>query len=230
MNVFSILLAALAPGISLLLFFYLRDRYEPEPIQFVGKLFGFGILLVFPVVWLQQFLMEYFSDRDLFFSFVLAGGIEEFAKWLILLLSIYRHPEFDEPYDAIVYAVAISLGFASLENILYAFLFNLSFSELLLRALLPVSGHALFGVVMGYYLGKAKFKSSFAKLYLSLSLVIPVFWHGLFDWMILTTKSYFIWFILPFMMYLWMRSLQKIKLSQAHSIWKTSAHQHELDE
>ena len=29
--------------------------------------------------------------------------------------------------------------------------------SLLVRALLPVSGHALFGVIMGFFFGKAKF-------------------------------------------------------------------------
>ena len=63
--------------------------------------------------------------------------------------------EFDEHYDGIVYGAAVSLGFATVENILYLFANGLE--SALGRAILPVSSHALFGVIMGYYLGKAKF-------------------------------------------------------------------------
>lgn len=79
-------------------------------------------------------------------------------KWFVLYHLIFRHEAFDEPYDGIVYAVAVSLGYATLENIIYAFLNAASFSALMIRALLPVSAHALFGVMMGYYLGR---RSSF---------------------------------------------------------------------
>ena len=63
--------------------------------------------------------------------------------------------EFDEHYDGIVYGAAVSLGFATVENILYLFANGLE--SALGRAILPVSSHALFGVIMGYYLGKQSF-------------------------------------------------------------------------
>ena len=54
-----------------------------------------------------------------------------------------------------LYGASVSLGFATVENILYLLSFGIDTA--FIRALLPVSSHALFGVVMGYYLGKAKF-------------------------------------------------------------------------
>ena len=82
-------------------------------------------------------------------------GIEEFFKWLILLLAIYRHVEFEDAYDGILYGASVSLGFATVENILYLFTYGTDIA--FMRALFPVSSHALFGVVMGYYIGRAKF-------------------------------------------------------------------------
>ncbi len=45
------------------------------------------------------------------------SGIEEFFKWLILLLTIYHHVDFEDAYDGILYGASVSLGFATVENI-----------------------------------------------------------------------------------------------------------------
>ncbi len=50
-------------------------------------------------------------------SFLISAGLEEFLKWFVLYFVIYKHTSFDEPYDGIVYAVAVSIGFATVENI-----------------------------------------------------------------------------------------------------------------
>ncbi|MCY9589398.1 glutamic-type intramembrane protease PrsW [Paenibacillus chitinolyticus] len=211
MNVFSVLMAAVAPGISLLAYFYLKDRYETEPIHLVGKLFLCGVLLVIPAMVLQNsFMQEIGGDNHFTFAFFISGGLEEFLKWFVVYHLIYRHDSFDEPYDGIVYAVAVSLGFATLENILYAFANGISMSSLLMRALLPVSGHALFGVMMGYYLGKAKFMRSQERKYLLASLFLPILWHGAFDYILLVAANNWIWFMLPFMTLLWIRTLWKV--------------------
>ncbi|MFS0837858.1 glutamic-type intramembrane protease PrsW [Paenibacillus sp. UNC499MF] len=211
MNMFSVLMAAVAPGISLLAYFYLKDRYETEPIHLVGKLFLCGVLLVIPAMVLQNsFMQEIGGDNRFTFAFFISGGLEEFLKWFVVYHLIYRHDSFDEPYDGIVYAVAVSLGFATLENILYAFANGISMSSLLMRALLPVSGHALFGVMMGYYLGKAKFMRTHERKYLLASLFLPILWHGAFDYILLVAANNWIWFMLPFMTLLWIRTLWKV--------------------
>ena len=42
-------------------------------------------------------------------------------KYLVLRWYNYPHDEFDEPYDGIMYAVAASLGFAAIENVMYVY-------------------------------------------------------------------------------------------------------------
>lgn len=218
MNILPIFLAAIAPGLSLLAYFYLKDRYQVEPIRLVMKMFLYGALLVFPVMVLQsELIKELGKGSDFTFSFFMTAGLEEYFKWFLLYHLIYRHAEFDEPYDGIVYAVAISLGYATLENVFYAFLNASSFSALLMRALLPVSGHALFGVVMGYYLGRAKFTPGKAQAFLWLSLLLPIIWHGLFDYILLTARTYWVWIMIPFMTYLWIRALWKVDQANSRS-------------
>lgn len=218
MSVLSVLMAAIAPGVALLSYFYLKDRYDTEPISLVLRVFLFGVLLVFPVMVLQRAFVQGLGDDPFVFSFVISAGLEEFLKWFIVYFAIYKHTSFDEPYDGIVYAVAVSLGFATLENIFYAFLQASTFSSLMIRALLPVSGHAMFGVLMGYHLGRAKFApETTARRHLMLSLLQPIFWHGVFDYILMTTSTYWIWFMVPLMVYLWLRSLWKVNRANAKS-------------
>jgi RsiW-degrading membrane proteinase PrsW (M82 family) len=213
----SVLTAAIAPGVALLAYFYLKDRYDPEPIHQVMKVFLFGVLLVFPVMVLQRAFVHGLGEDPLVFSFIISAGLEEFLKWFLVYFVIYQHATFDEPYDGIVYAVAVSLGFATLENVFYAFLSSSSMSSLLYRAVLPVSGHAMFGVIMGYHMGKAKFDPQRRSRYIAYSLVFPIFWHGLFDYLLLTTKTYWVWFMAPLMAFLWIRSLRKVNRANAKS-------------
>jgi RsiW-degrading membrane proteinase PrsW (M82 family) len=217
LNILPIIMAAIAPGISLLAYFYLKDRYETEPIHLVFRMFIFGIILVFPSLVLQQEFIQELGQNNFTSAFLWSGGLEEFLKWFVLYHIIYRHTSFDEPYDGIVYAVAVSLGYATLENVFYAFINGSSFSNLMIRALLPVSGHALFGVMMGYYLGKAKFNPDQSYKYMWASLLLPIFWHGSFDYVLLVAKSYWAWFMIPFMTYLWIRTLWKVERANARS-------------
>lgn len=211
----GIITAGIAPGVALLSYFYLKDEYETEPISIVLRTFIFGAILVFPIMFIQYVLeKEGIFVSGLMHAFFLAGFLEEYAKWFIVFYIAYKHAEFDEVYDGIVYGAAVSLGFASAENILYllAHGVDLAFT----RALLPVSSHALFGVIMGYYLGKAKFSTGKTKLkFIILSLSVPFLLHGFYDFIIYSLKEWFL-YIIPFMVFLWWLGLRKAKLARKH--------------
>lgn len=208
---FSVLSAAVAPGIALLTYFYLKDKYDAEPLHMVIKVFLLGFLIVLPVLIIQRGLTMWLGEGPLVTAFGISAGVEEVLKWFVLFHMIYNHTEFDEPYDGILYAAAISLGFATVENVLYAFASQASIGTMLVRALLPVSGHAMFGVMMGYYLGRAKFSSGGqTRKFLIFSLAFPLFWHGVYDWILNNTTQYWIWFIVPLMAFLWYGGLGKM--------------------
>lgn len=221
MAVFSILAAAIAPGIALLAFFYLRDRYETEPVHMVVRVFLFGSFIVLPIMVVQRGLLLGLGSHPALSAFLISSAVEEFMKWFVLYHIIYNHLEFDEPYDGIVYAVAVSLGFATVENIFYAWFEQLSLSTLFVRALLPVSGHALFGVIMGYYMGKAKFSSASQKKFLAMSLAYPIFWHGVFNFIMTGWLTYWIGWIVPLMALLWIRGLRKVDQANSSSPFST---------
>ncbi|AZU63172.1 glutamic-type intramembrane protease PrsW [Neobacillus mesonae] len=205
----GILSAGIAPGLALLSYFYLKDEYEPEPISFVLRTFLYGALLVFPIMFIQHVLeTEHLVKSDLFDAFFSTGLLEEFFKWFVLFYAVYQHVEFDEPFDGIVYGVAVSLGFATIENIFY--LIANGVGHAMSRALLPVSSHALFGVIMGFYLGKAKFTEGTKAKWLILSLFIPYILHSFYDFILLSLEHW-VYIIFPFMIFLWWFGLTKVK-------------------
>lgn len=209
----GILSAGIAPGLALLSYFYLKDEYESEPISFVFRAFIFGALLVFPIMFIQYVLeTEHVIQSEFVHAFFSISLLEEFFKWFILIYAVYQHVEFDEPYDGIVYGVAVSLGFATIENIFYLFANGLEYA--IGRALLPVSSHALFGVIMGYYLGKGKFTQTSKNKWITLSLFLPFLFHGIYDFILITIENWLI-FILPFMIFLWWLALRKVKMAHA---------------
>ncbi|MBU8788775.1 MULTISPECIES: glutamic-type intramembrane protease PrsW [Bacillus] len=214
---FGIISAGVAPGIALLMYFYLKEKYETEPIHMVVRLFIVGVLLVFPTMFIQYVLeKENISESNFVISFLSSGFLEEFLKWFLLMFSVYQHANFDEHYDGIMYGTSLSLGFATLENILY--LIGNGVEHAFMRALLPVSSHALFGVIMGFYIGKARFsKRKKQAEWLCLSLFIPAALHGLYDYILLALRNW-IYFMLPFMAFLWWFGLRKAKKARSVNV------------
>lgn len=213
---FILLSVAIAPGLALLSFFYLRNQMATEPRNLVHA-FVYGAALTFPILFIQYVCQEehIFTNsiiQDVFFTSML----EEFFKWFLLMLMIYHHVEFDDPYDGVLYGVALSLGFATVENILY--LLSYGVETALMRALLPVSSHALFGVVMGFYLGKAKFSQlKTERTWLLLALLIPMILHVFYNTVLLLPGKWD-YVIIPFMIFLWLFALRKVKHAHEHLV------------
>jgi len=180
---------ALAPALTIVFYIYLKDKYEREPIKLLLKNFALGasasiiITVVFgtigkliypitdPLSIFQQFIK----------AFILVALVEEFSKYIIVRYVAQKNKEFNEPFDGIVYAVMVSMGFAALENVLYVVQFGMENG--IIRAFTAVPAHATFGILMGYYMGKAKFaKTRKETIRLNLTgLIIAVAFHGLYD-------------------------------------------------
>lgn len=209
---FALISAGVAPGIALLSYFYLKDEYETEPLSFVLRIFTMGALLVFPIMFIQYvFRAEGIAASTAVRAFFLSGLLEEFVKWFVVYFFVYDHREFDEPYDGIVYSASVSLGFATMENILYLLANGVGFA--VTRALLPVSSHALFAVIMGFYFGKAKFTSK-KRRYLFLAFLLSFLLHGMYDFILLTQEKWS-YYMVPFMLLLWWFALRKVKQAKA---------------
>lgn len=177
------------PSVLLFVYIYTHDEH-PEPKGLVLKVALVGALSAIPVVAFIFFVLKPFvpSPTDpllaaAFSAFLEAAIPEEFFKLMAVLLVAYRHPAFDEPFDGIVYCAIASLGFATLENILYVSDGGLNVA--IARALTAVPLHAFCGVIMGYYVGRAKFSSGLRNVgFWFAALFWPILYHGAYDWTI----------------------------------------------
>lgn len=181
----ALLLIAISilPVVLLMIYIYKQDKYEKEPVKllaltFLGGCFGV-IILDLILVYLINAIWE--SETVFYSAFMEAGFPEELSKLTILYLIIWKNKNFNELMDGIVYATFVSLGFACTENIMYVF--SNGFGTGVMRAIISVPGHFLFGVLMGYFFGLAKFSNE-KTLLLLLSFLVPACAHGLFDWLL----------------------------------------------
>jgi RsiW-degrading membrane proteinase PrsW (M82 family) len=188
----GLLVIAIAPAVALFLFFYLRDKYRREPIGVLLVTFALGAASLIPAAMtslsLQRLTGWRSSTPSLLHAFlgamIIVGLVEEGAKFLVVRFYAYHRPEFDEPYDGIMYSVMAALGFATLENIIY--IFSNGAGTGVMRALLAMPSHAFDGVLMGYFLGEAKFaRSNRDGNWLSaLGFGLAVIAHGLYDFIV----------------------------------------------
>ena len=154
------LLAALLPAALLMAYFIKKDRF-PEPTHLLVKTFLFGLLITVPIVVLEFALSGVIIPLSASWwapflnAFLVAGFSEELFKFLVLHLYCARKRDFDEPMDAVVYSVVVSLGFACLENVLYVMQGGMLAAAL--RAVTAVPVHASLGALMGYYYAKQRF-------------------------------------------------------------------------
>ena len=126
MTLFNLLMA-LAPALAITLFIYWKDKHEKEPVGVLVMCFIFGVLICFPAGFWNSGVFGMFGydlDEDngmvisFFMAFFVVGLGEELLKYLVVILYAFRKPCFNEPFDGIVYAVMVSLGFAAFENII----------------------------------------------------------------------------------------------------------------
>jgi protease PrsW len=187
MNILFLLAIALAPGAAIGLYIYFKDKHEREPIGLIVKSFFFGVistlitlLISWPIDLLVPIDPESLSQQAVH-AFLLVAVIEEFSKFIFVRWVLYPNDNFNEPFDGIVYSVSVSLGFAGLENILYVLGDNGGVETAILRMFTAVPAHATFGVLMGYFLGKAKFEHQKSH-YSIYALGVATLFHGAYDY------------------------------------------------
>lgn len=182
----GLLALAVAPGFAICIFIYLKDKYNKEPFGLLLISFIFGMLSIIPAIILQLLSgisTEHLGGQNMasvaLFAYGVVGLSEEISKFLVLRLYCYPKRAFDDPFDGIVYAVMVSMGFATLENIGYVMQHGIGTG--ITRMFLSVPAHATFGVLMGYYTGLAKFDPSKRNYYFLMAILWPVIFHGSFD-------------------------------------------------
>lgn len=179
------IIVAFLPAVAWLAFFYLRDRYEREPIRSVLVFFGLGAVLALPlgivliplvVVPLVDAIGVVTGDViGLFVVFLLVAGLpEEAIKAGVARWRAGSEPDLDEPSDAMVYFTSVGLGFGALETVLFVANSYLGilptgdvalaeatfFQVAVLRALTATVAHGLWSGIVGYYFARSRFQGA----------------------------------------------------------------------
>jgi RsiW-degrading membrane proteinase PrsW (M82 family) len=186
---------ALSGALPALLAMYLVDRLDakrPEPASLRRKVAVFGALSVVPAIVLEMLLSnnvgsslepEFTYQGSSFKAFVVAAGVEEACKILVVYWIVWRRPEFDERMDGIVYASRAGLGFALVENVMYLLFLAPTVEDQLvmwiLRAVLAVPGHAMWTGMIGAMAARRRFDKT--GLGLIGGYLLAVAFHGTYD-------------------------------------------------
>jgi RsiW-degrading membrane proteinase PrsW (M82 family) len=197
-------LSALIPGFAWL-YFYLKEDPHPEPKLLVARTFIAGAACAFVALGIQVALQRigfsfevdnglYGTATKLIFTIFIFSLVEELVKFGAAYVSVHNSPAFQEPIDAMVYAIVAALGFATIENIgavqtgvgtipTNAYL-GLIFQTLTLRFVGATLLHSLSSGLIGYYwaLSIRKFSSAPTLIW---GIFLGTCLHAFFNYLIL---------------------------------------------
>ena len=177
----AILLGA-GPCLVWMVLIHRHDDHEAEPWSLVFLAMALGALSTAGVLWTWPHLEAAFaSNHAVVHAFCVTALGEEGWK-LIALLPLLLHSELDEPLDGAVYGAAVGLGFAGVENVIYAGHFG-DVALLLQRAFTATLVHAACSGCLGFCLAVGKLhglgRGRVFWCLLGLGIAIPV--HGVYD-------------------------------------------------
>lgn len=191
------LILAIAPGVAISAYIIFKDEYNREPRKHLIISFLLGMFSVSPALGMEILASLLSSNFPIFFKSTIGIAInayffvalpEEICKFSMLLWYAYRKKEFDEPFDGIVYAVMVGMGFATVENISYVSQYGLMTG--IMRMFLAVPAHASFAIIMGYFMGKARFSAKKEHFLLFLGIFWAIVFHGCYDFFLFLQESH----------------------------------------
>ena len=224
------LLLAVIPGIILFFVIWKSDKVEKEPGKLLLKLFLFGALTVVSAIVVGkagELVFGFLDPGSMLYifidNFLLTAFVEEAGKYVVVKKVAWKHPAFDHTFDAVVYAVTASLGFATLENIIYLIGEDISLGRI--WGIMSVPGHAMYGVFLGCYVGLAKAAEAegdkkLCSSNLRKALIRPTLLHGVYDFFIGSSEyGIFLVILLVFEIVLTVVGIRKIrKLSREDKV------------
>jgi RsiW-degrading membrane proteinase PrsW (M82 family) len=179
-----LLALAVAPGVAFAMYIYYRDKHEKEPVRLLLRAFLIGFAAVVPAALIEAALRDAWrlSSQNIFHlfidNFIVIGFTEEVVKFFILWFVAYNRKEFNEPYDGIIFAVMIGMGMATAENIVVVL--GSGLQTALMRLLTTMPAHAMFAVILGYFIGLSKFRRHSGRT-IMLGVGMATLFHGSYD-------------------------------------------------
>jgi RsiW-degrading membrane proteinase PrsW (M82 family) len=183
-----------APVIAIALYLYFHQRYNKEYGRLLLQAFlagAFGVLVLIAAETLSSILG--LNDirslkRTLFFSFITFSLSSELGKFILYRYYIIPNKLIDRPIHGIIFSIMTALGFSTFALILFMVdPFGLkSYFPYTLYTFVMVPANIMFSVILGFFVGMAKFMK--ARFVFSLTgLLGAAFFHGIFTFCMLTS-------------------------------------------
>ena len=114
----NLILCAVAPILTIIIYIYFQDKYEKEPLGLLIASFLFGAIvsvIITTILYLASdkvipMTNEYSIWQQFVQAFIVVALSEEFSKYIIVKYYAQPKKAFNEPFDGIVYAVMVSMG------------------------------------------------------------------------------------------------------------------------
>jgi len=210
------LILAIVPPILIAYYIYQQYKFDKEPKGLIIKSFLFGCIAVIPALFLETIFNENLFSNLFIYVFCGIALIEEGVKYFFLKKYLFHREEFNEPFDGIVYAVMVSLGFAAIENISYVIgAQEQGVDVAILRMFSAIPLHAACGVIMGYFVGMAKFNKENYKSLLFKGVFLATLVHAIYNYFLLLGQGQILSLVALFVAIYYSR--KAIKLHQKDS-------------
>ena len=153
------LLYQFVPVIVILAVFISRHTFRKSLVN-VMTAFLLGVSIIYPLDFLATlavaFNSYFISDINIGFfyqAFFQAAFIEESLKFSIIYFFCLNHQEYSKPSETYIYAIAVGLGYAAIENLMYFKLVNVGISV----RYLPMFAHLGYALIMATFLNQSMF-------------------------------------------------------------------------
>lgn len=179
-------IAGMVPSLVWLVFWTREDRDQPEPRSLLVGCFLAGMLAVLFAIPAERYVAALVADPTR--QYIWWAAIEEVLK-LIAIVAVALHANSnDEPIDAMIYCIAVALGFAALENTFFI-MQPLSSNDVAtgiitsnMRFIGATLVHTISSALIGFGLGLAYYRSKTAKvIFALLGLAAAISIHAAFN-------------------------------------------------
>jgi RsiW-degrading membrane proteinase PrsW (M82 family) len=193
MRPIAYMMAGVAPLIAIVIFIYFKNRNQGSYSRLLLRSFiagSAGVLVLVAAEYLGMILginNLRSLNRTLFYSFLTIGLSSELGKFIVFRYYVNPKEQISKPIDAITFSIMTSLGFSTLALILFIFnAFEIqTHFPVTLYTFVYVPASIMFAVIMGFFVGMAKFLKT--RIVFSMTgLFGAAFFHGIFNFCMLT--------------------------------------------
>ncbi len=176
--------------VPVIYFFYLYYFSIKRDVLHHLEYFAYGMLLAPLVLFAGPYLVALVPAKSVLAQgFLQIALVEKAGAFAVVFLLMRRSRARLTVSNAVACAMFLGMGFAAVENVVFAA--TASLSVLLVRFMSAVPLHVLSCGLIGYYLALRELSSSRSHraAYFAVAVAVPVFFHGMYDSLILLGGS-----------------------------------------